>query len=158
MAYPNLPPNLQDMFYNLDDRIKKLETIGQGNTSIETVNLKTAFNGSQEIDLYSYLVWFYNIDATGNGTLDFRGNSTLTLDDMLNEKEAITCVVVIKNGTTPYYITGLTVDGSAFDTVVWAGGAPTSGNASSEDVYSFTITKLDNTPTWHCRAQVVSYA
>ena len=44
-------------------------------------------------------------------------------------------------GTTPYYASAFQIDGSAV-TPKWSGGvAPTAGNASSIDSYSFTIIK-----------------
>ena len=45
------------------------------------------------------------------------------------------------NGTTPYYLSGLTIDGTSI-TSQWQGGtAPTAGNASSTDAYTFLILK-----------------
>lgn len=46
----------------------------------------------------------------------------------------------VTNGTTAWYITAITIDGVA-QTVKWQGSAPTSGNASASDIYSFAITK-----------------
>lgn len=158
MSYVNLPDNLRDMYYNLSDRISKLETIGQGNTLIEPVNLAGAFSGSKNINLLSYPVWFYNTNATGNGTLNFRGNSSVALNDIIQVGTSVTCAVIITNGSTGYYPTAFTVDGSSFTKIVWIDGAPSSGNANSEDAYVFTITKLSTTPTWHCRANRVTYA
>ena len=45
------------------------------------------------------------------------------------------------NGATPYYPTAFTVDSSAVTPKWSAGTAPSSGNASSIDVYLFTIIK-----------------
>jgi hypothetical protein len=47
------------------------------------------------------------------------------------------------NGATPYYPTVVQVDGgTAGVTTRWQGGAaPTAGNASSIDSYSFTVIK-----------------
>jgi len=170
MASTNLPPNLFDYFSNMNQRLRKLESAWDG-SSIELTNLKsTGFGGSINFDLIAAPILFFQGNSTANGTLNFRasapssvngGASTnpVPLSDIVKVGEAITCAVIIKNGSTPYYPTSLTIDGSAPSTIVWAGGtAPTSGTANAEDVYGFTFTKLTSTPTWHCRAQVVSYA
>jgi hypothetical protein len=45
------------------------------------------------------------------------------------------------NGATPYYPNVINIDGTAV-TPKWSGGtAPSSGNASSVDVYAFNILK-----------------
>jgi hypothetical protein len=47
----------------------------------------------------------------------------------------------VTNGATAYYQTGFQVDGSSV-TPKWQGGtAPSGGNASSVDVYTFTVIK-----------------
>jgi hypothetical protein len=56
----------------------------------------------------------------------------------------MTCAFLVTNGATAYYQTGFQVDGSAV-TPKWQGGtAPTAGNASSIDIYSYTIVKTGN--------------
>ena len=55
--------------------------------------------------------------------------------------QSLTVVFMNTNGATAYYHTGFQVDGVAV-TPKWQGGtAPTSGNANSIDVYSYTIIK-----------------
>jgi hypothetical protein len=56
-----------------------------------------------------------------------------------------TCVTVfLTNGATPYYISNVTVDGSAVTPKYQGGSAPTSGNPNSVDVYAFNIIKTAN--------------
>jgi hypothetical protein len=55
---------------------------------------------------------------------------------------------LVTNGATAYYQTALNIDGVA-QTVKYSGGtAPSAGNASSIDAYSFTIIKTAATPTY----------
>jgi hypothetical protein len=57
---------------------------------------------------------------------------------------SITISVLITNGGTAYYANVYQVDGSAV-TPKWSGGtAPTAGNVSSVDLYSFNIVKTAN--------------
>jgi hypothetical protein len=162
MAYVNLPPNLQDMFYSLNDRISKLETVGAGNLAFEKYKLFGAFNGSQNIDLYDSSIYWWANNAVASGALNFRANSSITLEEFIPVGISITCVVIITNGPSPAYPTNLTRDGVAFNKLVWqgivpGGNAPTSGVPNAEDVYSFTLSHR-GVNTWHCRAQRVTYA
>jgi hypothetical protein len=62
----------------------------------------------------------------------------------LNVGESLTVALLTTQGGTAYYQTALQVDGIA-RTVLWQGGtAPTTGNASSVDVYTFSIIKTGN--------------
>jgi hypothetical protein len=55
--------------------------------------------------------------------------------------EAITVVFLVTNGSTAYYNNAVTIDGTSV-TPKWQGGtAPTSGNASSIDSYTYVIIK-----------------
>jgi hypothetical protein len=60
-------------------------------------------------------------------------------------------------GSTAYYLNAYQVDGSAV-TPKWSGGsAPTEGNASGIDVYTFTIIKTANA-TFTVLASQTQYA
>jgi uncharacterized protein YdgA (DUF945 family) len=84
---------------------------------------------------------YHTSNAAGNFTLNVRGSSTATLNSLMTTGETTTAVFSCTNGTTAYYLTALTIDGNA-QTVRWQGGtAPTAGNPSSIDVYTFAITK-----------------
>lgn len=85
----------------------------------------------------------YNIsDATNDFNINFRGTSTTSLDSVLAVGQSISLVFITKCGTTAYKPATVSVDGAAMS-LYWQGGtAPTSGNTSSLDVYSFTIIKL----------------
>ncbi len=57
----------------------------------------------------------------------------------VNRSQLLTFITT--NGSTPYYNNAVTIDGSSV-TPEWSGGsAPTAGNASSNDVYTYTIIK-----------------
>lgn len=137
-------------------------TVGKGAFSIESGQLylrsgliepvvvsATAATGTINYDvLTNRNVLYYNANASANWTLNVRGSSTVTLNSILSVGESITVVFMATNGTTAYYATGFQVDGTA-TTVRWQGGTtPTSGNASSTDVYSYTIVKTAATPTY----------
>jgi hypothetical protein len=103
---------------------------------------------TQAIDFVTSGTWFFTSNATTNTTMNIRGNGGTTLNSVLAVGESATVSILMTNGTTPYYITALQVDGVG-QTIRWSGGtAPASGNASSIDAYSFTIIKTAATPTY----------
>ena len=101
----------------------------------------TAATGTINFDLITQGILYYTTNASGNFTLNFRGNGTTTLNSIMTTGEAISAVFLNTNGGTAYYPTAFQIDGSAV-TPKWSGGtAPAAGNASSIDSYSFTIIK-----------------
>ena len=80
---------------------------------------------------------YYTVNSTGNFVINVTGLSSLS---SLAYGESITIVVLVTNGTTGYYMTGLQVDGSSV-TPKYQGGAPSSGTANGVDRYSITIMK-----------------
>lgn len=107
-----------------------------------------ASTGTINVDTVTSTIWYYTTNATANWTLNFRGNSTTTLSSLLAVGDSITVVFAAAQGTTAYRPTTFQIDGSAV-TPLWQGGtAPTVGNASSTDVYSFVILKTAATPTY----------
>ena len=98
--------------------------------------------GTVNVDVVTSSVLIYTGNATGNWTLNVRGNSTTTLDSIMSNGEQITVVFETPNGATAYYPTGFTIDGSAPASIKWLGGsAPAAGNINSTDVYVYTIRK-----------------
>lgn len=58
--------------------------------------------------------------------------------------QSFTATFMATQGATPYYNNAVTVDGSAV-TPKWQGGfAPSFGNASSIDIYTYAIIKTGN--------------
>jgi hypothetical protein len=55
--------------------------------------------------------------------------------------ESITVVFLVTTGSTAYYNNAVTIDGTSVTPSWQNGSAPTSGNASSIDAYSYTIIK-----------------
>ena len=101
----------------------------------------SAPSSTQNIDVKTSSAWVYTSNATTNTVLNIRGNGSTTLNSMLSNNQSITVAIGITNGSTPYYPTSLTIDGSAV-TPKWQGGtAPTAGSANSVDIYAYTIIK-----------------
>ena len=129
-----------------------------GNTSITSTRLRgmvqlnaamfeqgtvsaTAATGTINFDTLTQSVLYYTTNASGNWTLNIRGNSGTSLNSIMATGQSLTIAFLATQGSTAYYQTALNVDGSAV-TPKWQGGtAPTSGNASSTDIYVITLIK-----------------
>ncbi len=109
---------------------------------VENLTVDTnALTGTINFDVLTSAIRFYTSNSAANWTLNVRGDSGTTLNSTLGVADSITIVVLATQGSTAYYHSALTIDGSA-QTVKWAGGtAPSAGNASSIDAYTFTIIK-----------------
>jgi hypothetical protein len=108
----------------------------------------TAATGTINFDANTQSDVYYTTNASANWTLNVRGDSSTTLSSMLAVGDSITVTFKVTQGATAYYQTAFQIDGSAV-TPKWQGGlAPTGGNASSVDVYTFNIVKTAATPTY----------
>ena len=108
----------------------------------ETANITAvAATGAINLDVVTASVNIRTVNATGNWTINVRGDVSTTLDSIMTTGEQISVVFESPQGATAYYPTAFNVDGSAV-TPLWLGGtAPSSGNINSNDVYVYTIRK-----------------
>jgi hypothetical protein len=107
-----------------------------------------AAGGTMNIDILPGAFHFYTGTTTANFTLNFRGNSSTTINSLIGVGVPLTVSIIVTN-TTAYYPTAFTIDGSAPAIIKWSGGtAPSAGNANSYDAYTFTIWKYAATPSY----------
>lgn len=117
-----------------------------GTTTIQQVKEKVTSNatGSSStvnFDLLTQAILYKTAAATNNFTINFRGNSSVTLDSIMSSNQSMTCTYINTNTFPAYYANAFTIDGNTV-TVNWAGGtAPTAGNANAKDLYNFNILK-----------------
>jgi len=101
----------------------------------------TAATGTINYDVLTQAVWNFTSDAGANWTLNIRGDGSNTLDNIMDTGESVTIAHIVKQGSSAYYNSAVQIDGSSV-TPEWSGGsAPSAGNASSLDVYTYTIIK-----------------
>jgi hypothetical protein len=101
----------------------------------------TAATGTINYDVTTQSVLYYTSNASANWTVNFRGSSGTSLNTLMSTGQMITVAFLVTQGSTAYYNSAVQVDGSSV-TPKWQGGtAPTAGNASSIDVYTYTIVK-----------------
>lgn len=110
----------------------------------KTTVVTTPANGTINYDVTTQSVVYYTANASGNWTLNFRASSGTTLNAAMTVNTAVTVAFASAQGSTAYYANVVEVDGSAV-TPKWQGGtAPTEGNASGVDAYTFVIIKTGN--------------
>ena len=105
-------------------------------------------------------ILYYTSNTANNWVLNITHASTpTTLSSVLAVGESITVSYFVTNGATAYYNTSVQVDGTTTGvTTKWLGGAPSAGNASAVDAYSYTVIKTAATPTYTVFASQVRYA
>jgi hypothetical protein len=138
--------------------------------ALKTTNMKevatvsaTAATGTVAFYVTTQSVLYYTTDASGNWTINLTGSSTpTTLNNIMavGESMSVTFLVTIGSGSPSYYNSVVQVDGTATGvTTKWQGGtAPTTGNASSVDSYTYVIIKTAATPTYTVLASQTKFA
>lgn len=120
--------------------------------SPEEITLVTAVaaTGTINFDANSQTDLYYTTAASGNWTLNVRGDGSTTLASMLAVGDSITVAFKATQSSPAFYQTGFTIDGTATGvTVKWQGGlTPSAGNVNAVDIYTFNIVKTAATPTY----------
>lgn len=128
------------------------------NNILETATVSaTAATGTINFDLTTQSVLYYTTNASGNWTLNFRGSSGTSLNTIMATGQSISASFLAAQGSTAYYNSAVTIDGTSV-TLKWQNGiAPSAGNASSIDVYSYVIVKTGSA-TYTVLASVTKFA
>jgi hypothetical protein len=134
------------------------------NADVKTSNIlevatvsATAATGTINYDVTTQSVLYYTTNASGNFTVNFRGSSGTSLNTIMATGESLSATFLVTNGSTAYYNSAVTIDGNSV-TPKWQGGsAPTSGNASSVDSYTYVIIKTGSA-TFTVLASVTKFA
>jgi hypothetical protein len=86
-------------------------------------------------------VQYYTTNAANNWTLNIAFSSGTSLNTAMATNDSISITMLATQGSTAYYNSAVTIDGTSV-TPKWQGGsAPTSGNASGIDSYTYVILK-----------------
>ena len=101
----------------------------------------TAATGTINFYVNSQSVLYYTSNASANWTLNVAFSSGTSLNTAMSTGQTVTIAFLVTQGTTAYYENVFQIDGTNV-TPKWQGGtAPSAGNASGIDVYTYTITK-----------------
>jgi len=108
----------------------------------EKVNTSaTAATGTINYDVKTQAVLYYTSAATGNFTINLRGDGSTTLNAIMDTGESLTVAFLATNTGTPYYQSAFQIDGSSVTPEYQGGAAPSAGNANSVDIYTYTVIK-----------------
>ena len=111
------------------------------NAAETTTVSATAATGTINFYINSQSVLYYTSNASANWTLNVAFSSGTSLNTAMSTGQTVTLAFLNTNGSTAYYASAFTIDGTSV-TPKWQGGtAPTAGNASGIDVYTYSITK-----------------
>ena len=101
---------------------------------------------NQNIDVGSKGVHLFTTQETTTATPNFRFSGSSTLASNMSIGQSCT-VTIITTAASAAYAAAATIDGGAV-TERWNGGsAPSAGNATGYDVYTYTIIKIGNSGT-----------
>lgn len=110
--------------------------------SLEKITITAAAPAAtQNFDWLTQAIQYFTTNGANNWTLNVRGDGSNSLDSLMAVGESITLTVMAEMGGTPYYANAMTIDGGAV-TPKWVGGtAPSAGDASCINLYTYTIVK-----------------
>jgi hypothetical protein len=117
-----------------------------GTTSIQQAKEKVVTEGTGAIgtinfDVLTQAILFKTANATGNFTINVRGNSSVTLDSVMSSNESMTICLINTNGPTAFYANVFKIDGTTVAPLYVANNAPTSGTSLGKDQYIYNIIK-----------------
>jgi hypothetical protein len=104
----------------------------------------TAATGTIAYDVTTQSVLYYTTNASANWTVNFRASSGTSLNTAMTTGQSITVAFLVTQGTTAYYNSAVQVDGASVTPKYQGGTAWSAGNASSVDIYAYTIVKTGN--------------
>jgi len=101
----------------------------------------TAPTATTNFYINSGAVQYITANNANNWTLNFAFSSGTTLNSAMAVNDSISCTLIVTNTTTAYYASAFTIDGTSVTPKWQNGAAPTSGNTSALDIYTFVIIK-----------------
>ncbi len=129
--------------------------------AIETATVSaSAAGGTLNFDYKTNSSLYYTSSASATWTMNLRGDGSTTFESMVAVGDTVTVSFLVTQGASgaSYYPTALSIDGTSV-TPKWVNGsAPTSGNANSVDVYTYTVVKTAATPTYTVFASATRFA
>ena len=103
-----------------------------------------AVTGTIIYEINSQSVLYATASATANWTVNLTFSKAQSLNSYLATGQSVTAAFLVTQGATAYYNSVVQVDGTTVTPKYQGGTAYASGNASSVDVYMYTIVKTGN--------------
>jgi len=116
--------------------------------AVESMNIVAAApSATTNVYISSGTVQYYTSNATTNWILNIAFSANTSCNTAMSVGDSLTVTFMATQSANAYYNTSVTIDSSAVSPK-WVGGAPTKGNASGIDVYTYAIIKTATTPTY----------
>jgi hypothetical protein len=97
---------------------------------------------TQTFYINSGAVQYYTSNAANNWAINIAFSSGTTMNTAMAVGDSISLTMLTTQGSTAYYNSSVQVDGTTSGvTTKWQGSAPTSGNASALDIYTYVVIK-----------------
>jgi len=125
--------------------------------AVEQVTLLGAQSSPYSFDMLDGAIRYSTANATASLTLNFRGNSTVTLDSFLANGQSTVGTFLMTTGSSAYTVGAVQIDGSA-QTIKWVESSAPSGSPNTTTSYTFTLIKTSTTPTYTVLGSFTSYA
>ena len=138
-TYPNSQGNANDVLTtNGAGTLTWAAAAGGGGGKEGITNASSSISGTINLDYQTSQIYHYTGNAGGNWTVNFRGSSSVTLNNEMNTDQSLTFVLYVQQGSTAYYNNGWQIDGSG-KTPKWLGGfgTPNSGHPNAVDIYIY---------------------
>lgn len=103
-----------------------------------------AVTGTIIYEINSQSVLYATASATANWTVNLTFSKAQSLNSYLATGQSVTAAFLVTQGATAYYNSVVQVDGTTVTPKYQGGTAWAAGNASSIDVYMYTIIKTGN--------------
>ena len=138
---------------NLAETWTGTQTLNGTSSTIATIIANAAEPATNAGAISSPLAFYFNSQSvyfsttaqTANWTVNFAFSSGTSLNTAMTTGQTMTAVLCALQGGTAYYNNVVQIDGNALTSgtnLFWQGGtAPSAGNASGYDCYSYTILK-----------------
>ena len=102
----------------------------------ELVTVTAQTSGTINFNLNDQAIIYADQNQLANRTVNIQNGNSI-----MDAGQSMTCTLLFTNGTTAYYVNTVQLDGTTV-TPKWSGGsAPSAGNVSSVDAYTFTLVK-----------------
>ena len=140
MTIPRNLSILADYAGTVNRPVMSVPNLGETITVSATVASGTPIN----YDCITQSQVYYTSNASANWTVNFRGSSTVSMNEFMTAGQSITVAFLVTQGTTAYYNSVVQVD-SVSITPKWQNKAvPSSGVVSSIEAYVYNIIKTGN--------------
>jgi len=152
--------NVGFTFNKVTGNVDMLNLVTSGVTmdyGFESINLSVSTPSTEDFNFYDKAITYKTANATSNVVLNFRGNSTVSLDSFLPNSHSVTGTYVMQNGTTGYSISSITIDSTA-QPIQWLNRVAPEPVSNSKASYTFTIIKTSTTPTYDVLGSGAVYA